>query len=470
MPGIQLNPFQLQMANAMLSGAPLVSVRAGWGSGKTFGIVQTILVMNEYYLSRIGRPMRTLLITDTDHRYSTTLHPEMLDILSALGWSFLPTGGKRWVGPHGGLVWVRAYFRASTKTVDQNPIEGYNVDNCIIDEAQTMQPEVYTRALGRIRTGAPPQILLSGLPTWDDWWVKQAQKVAGGRVILANSYVNREVLSDAWFEQMKESGEFEEKVLNAPKAPVGAVYSEWVPLRHPNGNLAPEGWKYDPQMTGYLMADYGYRHPSAVIFVEDKALGADIIVAEVNPTDCTTENFAREVLKIARPRDQITDEECGDDAPCIIRLDEATADVAGNQRQSATGETDMEIFQEALGMPVMSPPHDHRRIRDGVGQVRARMLNANGDRRLLCLKGVWDAGLSNKGVSFARAMASYKYPTKGSKDEPVKDGWEHPLDALRYGIATWRWWVRADARAMRAVLSTSSGSKPSFHDTYYGLR
>jgi len=459
---IVLNPFQLQMAAAMLSGAPLVAVRAGWGSGKTFGIVQTILILNEYYLTRVGRPMRTLLITDTDHRYSTTLHPEMVGVLMPLGWSFVPTGGKRWVGPNGEVVWVRAYFRASTKTVDQNPIEGYNVDNCIIDEAQTMQPEVYTRALGRIRTGAPPQILLSGLPTWDDWWVKQAQDVDGGKVILANSYVNRDVLSEAWFEQMKQSGEFEEKVLNCPKAPQGAVYSEWTPLHHPLGNFAPEGWTYNPEMVAYLMVDFGYRHPSALIFVEDKTLGADIIIADINPENCTTEAFANIILEVAAPRSQ------GREG--VIQLDFGTGDVAGNQRQSAGGSTDMEEFQAAMGMPVTSPPHEHRRIAEGVGQVRTRILNASGERRLLCLKQIWDDGLSNKGVSFSRAMASYKYPTRGSKDEPVKDGQEHPLDALRYGIGTWRWWVRHDAAEIRRAMNTPMNAKPSFHAAYYGSR
>jgi len=451
---VTLNPFQLQLCEAVLSGAPVIGIRAGWGSGKTFGIIQAIILTAARYLAQVGRPVRILLVTDTDGRYRRNLHPEAEKFLPPLGWKYKGGAGQHWKGPSGEKVWIRAYFRQSTRSIDQNSLEGLDVDVAFVDEAQTMDEEMYTRVWGRIRSGKPPQVLISGVPTWFDWWIRKARETEGGRVIFATSYVNH-TISQTWFNAMKASGEYEEKVLNLPKAPKGSVYAEWVPTQWPDGNLAPTGWTYNPEWVGRLTMDFGYRHPSGLLIVEDPDLGVDVVVREWNPERVLTKKFGSAILEEAAPR---RFRQRG-----LLQIDAACGDVAGGQTQSATGTSDIAEMERLLGIPIVVPPGDRRRIPEGVKQTRARIQNSSGKRRLLCTREVWESGLRVKGVSFAKALASYKYPSRGDREEPVKDGMEHPLDALRYYVAVWRWWTKP------LIGSTPGWGAQGSRPAWYGL-
>jgi len=58
-------------------------------------------------------------------------------------------------------------------------------------------------------------------------------------------------------------------------------------------------------------------------------------------------------------------------------------------------------------------------------------------RKYRVTREVWDAGRKAQGNSLRKALASYRWDKK--KEQPIKDGQEDPLDALRYDLICWRW-------------------------------
>ena len=463
MSGPSLNPLQRQMIAALASGSRLIGIRAGWGSGKTTG-----LVFSAWWLSVTRPGVRILLILDTADRYWQVLHPELVRWLEPLGWAFTSAEGRRWVEPATGTtLLIKSYFRPKTRSVDHNSLEGINADLAVIDECQTMDPEVATRALGRIRGGKPPQLVLSGVPCWNDWWLRMTRRAPDGVVLEATSYANREHLGEGWFDLVRSMspGEYREKVLNRPRAPEGAVYGDWSSETYPEGNLAPDGWAYEQTMPVRLAGDWGFRHPSVLLVAEDDLLGADVVVGELNPENVRTEDLARLVLEVAWPRN------LADSAPGPrILVDRGSGDVAGRAPDKADQLKRTTFRQLALapgdgGIGVaLRSTRDRRRVNvlNGIDAVRRRILDASGVRRLLCTREVWERGLEAEGVSLAKALASYVWQ-RGSEMVPRKDGNEHPLDALRYDTINCRWHdalVRGEQQARPATRRAAS-SRPS---------
>ena len=64
--------------------------------------------------------------------------------------------------------------------------------------SQTMTEEVAQKALGRLRSGPSPILVMVGLPVSDAWWVRMAED-NGCPAIFHTSYANRANLSEAWF-------------------------------------------------------------------------------------------------------------------------------------------------------------------------------------------------------------------------------------------------------------------------------
>ena len=323
----KLNELQADIIEGLVNEHPVVAVRAGWGSGKTSGVVFACLFVAN---TRPGTPI--LLVTDTADRFRGVLQPELEKWLSPLGWTYHEVK-KTWRNPHSGsTIITRSYFRPGTRSATHNPLEGLNVGSsvAVIDECQTMMPEVAKKALGRLRGGDwRPTRVLVGLPVPDAWWVDLAVK-AGAPPIFYRSHVNSDNLHEDWFEDIKlDPEEYKTMVLNQPTAAEGSVYPDWKPIAYPEGNLAPDGWTYDPDtMTARIAIDPGYKKPCALIIVHDPDLECDIIAAEFNPKNIELDQFAALILKRAWPR------ALADSAPNgrkLIWLDDGACDVAGLQ-------------------------------------------------------------------------------------------------------------------------------------------
>ena len=423
---LELNPLQRDIIASIRSEHRVVSARCGWGAGKTSALVFAILFIAKW---RAGTS--TLLVTDTNGRYNSVLMPEMEKWLGPLGWTYNHTL-RQWCDPStGSTVWCRSYFRPGTRDTTHNPLEGLNITSgcCLVDECQTLDEEVAHKALGRLRSGPSPIMILVGLPVADAWWCRLAE-TSGCEPKLYTSYVNQDNLSDEWFEATKllPEAEREAMVMNRPKPPSGLVYSEFDP-----STMVVDGWEYKPTMSARIAIDWGFRKPSVIILAHDEELNADVICAEFNPAEVTVKQLAQLILSVAWPR-ALQSSAPGE----RIWLDNGAADKAGKARNDQTGASAFRAMRAAppngLGMPLRSTTDAIRTdILNGVGKLKRAFTR----RQYLITREVWTQGERVSGNSIRKALLSYAW--ERNKEQPRKDGREDPLDALRYDCIMWRW-------------------------------
>ena len=192
---IALNDLQLAIIESILREDKVIAARCGWGSGKTSALVFALLTV-----AKLRPGTSSLIVTDTTPRYNSVLMPEIEKWLVPQGWVYNHTN-KIWRDTHtGSSVWCRSYYRPGTREATHNPLEGLNVTSGVvfIDECQTLTAEVAYKALGRLRSGPSPIMVLVGLPVIDAWWCKLAEQ-AKCVPLLYTSYVNEDNLSEEWF-------------------------------------------------------------------------------------------------------------------------------------------------------------------------------------------------------------------------------------------------------------------------------
>lgn len=422
---IKLNPLQLEIIRGITRKDKVIAARCGWGSGKTSALVFSIL-----YLSKTRPGTSSLLVTDTTPRYNSVLMPEMEKWLAPLGWTYNHTM-KQWTDRHtGSQVWCRSYFRPGTREATHNPLEGLNVTSgvCLIDECQTLTQEVAHKALGRLRAGPSPILILVGLPVVDAWWVNMAenQNIAP---LFFSSYVNQDNLADEWFEatKMLPPDEREAMIMNKPKPPTGLIYSEFTEASH-----IVKGWQYKESMTGRIAIDWGFRKPSVLILAYDDELQASVICHEINPKEVTTNQLTTLILAIAWPRS------LKDQAPGPrIWLDTGVADKAGKARNDQTGQSAFRVMRQppskGIGVPLR---HTTDPIKVDILNGVQRLKRAFNSKKYLITEEVWSKGERASGNSIRKAILSYAWD---NKEQPKKDGREDPLDALRYDCITFNW-------------------------------
>jgi len=418
--------LQAEVVRAMLRRDRVIAIRAGWGASKTSALVFAALVNGRQYPDR-----SSLLITDTADRYRSVHHPEIEkwatseEYLSRWSWE---ATDKRWIAPNGHSLWVRSYFRPSTRSSSHNPLEGLNISSglVIIDEAQCIPREAATKAIGRIRTGDPCMII-AGLPVAPCWWVDMAEG-AGCRPIFYTSRANPH-LSAEWFETARATltpDEYDSMIMNRPKPPSGSVYQEFG-----EANII-DGWEYRPELKTRVAIDFGLRQPCAVFIAHDPELGVDVIFDEVAPRDVTLDQFIEAILAKAWPRGSA---ELADDDR--IWLDEAVGDKAGHQRSDRTLTSSIQEMRRpapaGIGLPIRTTT-DATRV-DIVNGVQ-RLKRAFHHRKYVVTRQFYDEGVGRR-TSFRRALEGYRWDGTGLK--PIKDGSEHVLDALRYDCIHYHW-------------------------------
>lgn len=423
---VKLNELQLSIISAILREDKVISARCGWGSGKTSALVFSLLTV-----AKMRPGTSSLIVTDTTPRYNSVLMPEIEKWLAPLGWAYNHTN-KVWTDTHtGSSVWCRSYYRPGTREATHNPLEGLNITSGVvfIDECQTLTAEVAYKALGRLRSGPSPIMVLVGLPVIDAWWCKLAEQ-ANCMPLLYTSYVNQDNLSDEWFKatELLPQDEREAMVLNKPKPPSGLVYSEFNPERH-----VIDGFKYRASMGGRIAIDWGFRKPSVLVIVYDEVRQASIVVHEFNPQEVTIEQLSTMILQVAWPRSMQAS------APGKrIWIDTGVADKAGRARSDHTGLSAFRLIRKTpseggIGLPLRSTTDPVRiDILNGVQRLK-RAFNSN---KYLITREVWERGERAPGNSLRKALLSYAWDTK---EQPKKDGREDPLDALRYDCIFHHW-------------------------------
>jgi len=258
---LKLNELQATLIKRLLvSDDHFISVRAGWGSGKTSALVFALAVWSEAHPNK-----SSLLITDTAGRYRQVLAPEIQKWMIPEGWVYNGLNGC-WTTPNNHVIYTRSYFRPGTQDASQNSLEGLNITSglAVIDECQMLTEEVAFKALGRLRSGPTPKLVMVGLPVWGAWWVDMATK-ANCDPILFSSHVNKANLSSDWFEAIKNLPEEERLAMveNQPRPKSGMIYNEWTM------NHITDGWEYNPNWSGRSAIEFGVRKPSVLILVHD---------------------------------------------------------------------------------------------------------------------------------------------------------------------------------------------------------
>lgn len=437
--GFKLNSLQKDILRELVCGEDfLISVQAGWGSGKSTALVLAVLLWSQL---RKGKREASLLVTDTLSRYKQVLHPALCKILLPLGWNHFPSEGRWSNGDH--TIWTRAYFRPGTESSSSNSLEGLNVSFAVLDEAQAFRDaEVFQKMLGRIRAmngDGQPKIICAGLPQWGAWWVEQAER-SGGKVIKATSHVNSANLPKAWFDAVQALPEAERLAMieNLPQPPKGAVYSEFSPTTHVLKN-----WTYNKEWRSFVTIDWGFQKPSIAIITHDPTLpdhkggfGVDVVHKELNPLNCTVPSMIKLILEFACPR------ELAHLYPDThILLDGGSCDKAGQARSDQTGIENVRIVKKTiadggLGLALRFTTDSIRvDIMNGVRRVKKLFE----DGKIKLTDELWSEGLrKSQGNSLAKSISSYRWASE-TKDIPKKDGSEDPLDALRYFVLNFRW-------------------------------
>ncbi len=158
---------------------------------------------------------------------------------------------------------------------------------------------------------------------------------------------------------------------------------------------------------GLLIAgmDFGFRAPTVVLWGRLTKKGELVIVAERAERETVIAHHAR----------AITDGPMG--SPAWIGVDPA-----GRQRSDQTGQSNIQILKEH-GLHVRARPS---RIAEGIALVSARLKPAAGEPTLR---------VHARCRHLIEALQQYHYPTENPGSmEPVKDGPDHAVDALRYMI------------------------------------
>jgi hypothetical protein len=461
-----LNRFQRKFLALWLARPhhPVVAAMGGWGIGKTRLIAQMMQMQAETQPGVAGG-----YATDSMGRGGKTIGREIGELLEPIGWRFRGAIGgapaPHWVSPvYGGaetLVFAMSWKRHSTQDKSANSFEGPDLGWMLIDECNAMHDDEPAKAaLGRIRSGSPPQLGLLGKPRFGAWWVKFAAD-RGGVSFHAPSSCNREHLPgyDDWVRTLSRR-EFEENVLCRPQPPEGAVYSSWRDTAFPAGNLAPDGWVPDPSMRTWVTMDFGVRSPSALIISHDPTLGpdgCDVVWAEAHPDDASIHDACGMVRRHAWPSRYARSQP----ESVTMLLHGGAGDKAGGQRYSK-GEhltTDLSEVAErpefgGLGIRLATTTTGERvNILNGIRVTQRRICTADGTRSLLCCPKLWRRGLDGEGRSFAKSITSYRWSDGARGEVPRKDDvHDHAMDALRYFVINFRWpTVGSIADAARAL-------------------
>lgn len=107
-------------------------------------------------------------------------------------------------------------------------------------------------------------------------------------------------------------------------------------------------------------------------------------------------------------------------APGRERVEWVAIDPAGTARNDQTGESNARVLERA-GLRVVT---NRSRVRDGLALIRGRLDPATGEPTLR---------IARSCTTLIRSLESYHYPAeKPTSIDPVKDGSDHAVDALRY--------------------------------------
>ncbi len=193
-----------------------------------------------------------------------------------------------------------------------------------------------------------------------------------------------------------------------------AVLPEFDPSRHIVSSLPDEAERWLSANAGDVVAigagawiggmDFGFRAPMAMLWAYQDLADVLWITAERIEAGVTLPEHVRAIIESPWPR------------PTWLGVDPA-----GCGRNSQTGRSDVALLRES-GFEVRTA---RRGVQEGLMMIRARLKPADSASPRLFIH--------QRCRGLIESMERYHYPTdRPHSNEPVKDGFDHAVDALRY--------------------------------------
>jgi hypothetical protein len=165
---------------------------------------------------------------------------------------------------------------------------------------------------------------------------------------------------------------------------------------------------YRPQWPLYRAIDFGYRSPMVCLWIQITPAGAVHVIDE----------YVRQRLPLAAHAQEILRRDPPGARPAMTYVDPA-----GRQKEATSGAACTELLR-AAGIPSTCRAST---IAEGLELVRSALSPAVGDAAL---------AIDPSCKRLIEAFENYHYPPPGAanagSDQPVKDGPDHLIDALRY--------------------------------------
>lgn len=163
--------------------------------------------------------------------------------------------------------------------------------------------------------------------------------------------------------------------------------------------------------------DFGFRAPTVILFASVDDAGVVRVVDERVAAGVTLDEHVEAIKAWAR-RNGLGHDGSGEGGLAWVGVDPA-----GLQANGQTGLSAVQAMQGA-GLAVRSRS---MKVREGLGLLRARLRPADGSPPRLFVHA--------RCTRLIESLQRYHYPPDHPESlEPVKDGWDHAVDALRYLI------------------------------------
>jgi hypothetical protein len=396
----------------------------GLGSGKTLAACQEYKQLGlEYPGSRwiIGRKLLPSLKDSIWRDFLAVLPPEIVSSYNKASMNIVLKNGSEF--------WGRPLY-------DPEIFKSYQIAGFLIEEANEIDEEIYTRLKDRLRQKLPDgtrprytsTILLN--PTEDDHWIPQLfveKKLPNHELFVSTTYDNEKNLPPEYIEELKTiySEEMQRRLIYGQFGRVHKgrpVYNSFAAEQH----MKPVA--FDPKLPLIRGWDFGFNHPACVWLQMQE--GQVRILAEKMGKRVWLADFARACLEYEK-------ETFGKDFPphpWSLQVHDF-CDPRGAD-QSDKGKTSIEILNEAR----IFPQYRRTYIEEGLKAVNECMVTKDPK-----------TGLPNY-LIHPRCKLLIEghrggYHRIDGEETPEKDGYyEHLQDAHRYAIIFLK--MRLKARLM----------------------
>lgn len=290
-------------------------------------------------------------------------------------------------------------------------LRGVGLDFLVLDEFQDMREEVWTKVLRPTLATTGGRALFIGTPKsynhlYELWTLGQKKELRDRKIWSSWQFrtIESPFIPEEEIEQAKEDMDdksFRQEFEASFETMSGRVYHQF------DRNLHTGDYDFNPALPIWIGQDFNI-DPMSTVILQPQPNGEVWAVGELVLFGSNTEEVVEELeRRFWRKTKQTT----------------IYPDPAGNYRQHARGESDLDMFREK-GFKRIKHRRKHPRVADRVNAVNRLLKDANGDVKLKVDK-------SCKNLIDSLEQTIYK---PGSRDIDKSMNIEHSTDALGYPL------------------------------------